>query len=149
MTWGRGHNSTWNSDPSSYLLPMELPLKKVSKLNSVLKIKQLQTCKEDHYSTINLLNIDPRSVFNGGGVIHILSYNSICALPVTLTSELIRLFTNFMTLISKWLLTIYERFPWILDNGCGIRARYAYPSGPRFRPFLVLALLRPFCPEQS
>ena len=38
----RGHNSTWNSDPSTYLLPVELRLKNVSKFNSVIKIQQLR-----------------------------------------------------------------------------------------------------------
>ena len=38
----RGHNSTWNSDPSIYLLPIELRLKKVSKFNRVIKIQQLR-----------------------------------------------------------------------------------------------------------
>ena len=38
----QGHNSTWKSDPSSYLLPVELQLKKVSKFNSVIKIQQLR-----------------------------------------------------------------------------------------------------------
>ena len=48
----RGHNSTWNfypesqfnvnSDPSAYLLPVELRLKKVSKFNSVIKIQELR-----------------------------------------------------------------------------------------------------------
>ena len=37
----RGNNSTWISDPSTYLLPVELRLKKVSKFNSVIKIQQL------------------------------------------------------------------------------------------------------------
>ena len=36
----RGHNSTWNSDPSTYFLPVELPLKKVSKFNRVIKIQR-------------------------------------------------------------------------------------------------------------
>ena len=38
----RGYNSMWNSDPSTYLLPVELRLKKVSKFNSVIKIQQLR-----------------------------------------------------------------------------------------------------------
>ena len=38
----QGHNSTWNSDPSTYVLPVELQLKKVSKFNSVIKIQQLR-----------------------------------------------------------------------------------------------------------
>ena len=37
-----GHNSTWNSDPSTYLLPVELRLKMVSKFNSMIKIQQLR-----------------------------------------------------------------------------------------------------------
>ena len=37
----RGHNSTWNSDPSTYLLPVELRLNKVSKFNGAIKIQQL------------------------------------------------------------------------------------------------------------
>ena len=37
----RGNNSTWISDLSTYLLPVELRLKKVSKFNSVIKIQQL------------------------------------------------------------------------------------------------------------
>ena len=40
LTWG--HNTTWNSDPSTYLLPVELRLKKVSKFNSAIKIQQLR-----------------------------------------------------------------------------------------------------------
>ena len=38
----RGHNSTWNSDPSTYLLPVGLRLKMVSKFNSVIEIQQLR-----------------------------------------------------------------------------------------------------------
>ena len=38
----RGYNSTWNSDPSTYLLLVELRLKKVSKFNSAIKIQQLR-----------------------------------------------------------------------------------------------------------
>ena len=37
-----GSISTWNSDPSAYLLPVELQFKKVSKFNSVLKIQQVK-----------------------------------------------------------------------------------------------------------
>ena len=37
----QGHNSTWNSDPSTYLLPVELRLNKVSKFNGAIKIQQL------------------------------------------------------------------------------------------------------------
>ena len=38
----RGHNSTWNSVPCIYLLPVELRLKKVSEFNSMIKIQQLR-----------------------------------------------------------------------------------------------------------
>ena len=40
LTWG--HNLTSNSEPSAYLLCVELRLKKVSKFNSVIKIQQLR-----------------------------------------------------------------------------------------------------------
>ena len=36
-----GHDSTLNSDPSTYLLPVELRLNKVSKINGAIKIQQL------------------------------------------------------------------------------------------------------------
>ena len=36
-----GHDSTLNSDPSTYLLPVELRLNKVSKFNGAIKIQQL------------------------------------------------------------------------------------------------------------
>ena len=86
----RGHNSTWNFDPgsqlnvifwprvtiqrgifdpSTYLLPVELRLKKVSKFNSVIKIQQLMRVtiqRKIH------LNIDPGSLFNRGVKIFIL-----------------------------------------------------------------------------
>ena len=68
----RGHNSTWNSDPSAYLLPVELRLNKVSKIQ---RRDQNSTAREGHYSTKNLLNSDPGSVFNGG--VKILSYTGV------------------------------------------------------------------------
>ena len=60
-TWNfdPGHNSTLNSDPSTYLLPVELWLKKVSKFNSVIKIQQLRRK--------NPLNIHPRVGIQWGG----------------------------------------------------------------------------------
>ena len=57
----RGDNSTWNFDPSIYLLPVELWLKKVSKFNSVIKIQQLRMVliqRKIHWK------IYPGSVFN-------------------------------------------------------------------------------------
>ena len=47
----------------------------------------------------------------------------------TVTSQPIRLSTNFMTLIPSLTLTDYEWFPWSICNGCGMPAGNAYPSG--------------------
>ena len=47
----------------------------------------------------------------------------------TVTSQPIRLSTNFMTLIPSLTFTDYEWFPWIICNGCGMPAGNAYPSG--------------------
>ena len=46
-----------------------------------------------------------------------------------MTSQLIRLSTNFMTLIPSLPFTDYEWFPWSICNGCGMPAGNAYPSG--------------------
>ena len=47
----------------------------------------------------------------------------------TVTSQPIRLSTNFMTLIPSLTFTDYEWFPWSICNGCGMSAGNAYPSG--------------------
>ena len=47
----------------------------------------------------------------------------------TVTSQPIRLSTNFMTLITSLTFTDYEWFPWSICNGCGMPAGNAYPSG--------------------
>ena len=47
----------------------------------------------------------------------------------TVTSQPIRLSTNFMTLIPSLTFTDYEWFPWSICNGCGMPAGKAYPSG--------------------
>ena len=46
-----------------------------------------------------------------------------------MTSQPIRLSTNFMTFIPSLTFTDYERFPWSICNGCGMPAGNAYPSG--------------------
>ena len=46
-----------------------------------------------------------------------------------MTSQPIRLSTNFMTLIPIFTFTDYEWFPWSICNGCGMPAGNAYPSG--------------------
>ena len=46
-----------------------------------------------------------------------------------MTSQPIRLSTNFMTLIPSLTFTDYEWFPWSICNGCGMPAGNAYPSG--------------------
>ena len=46
-----------------------------------------------------------------------------------MTSQPIRLSTNFMTLIPSLTFTDYECFPWSICNGCGMPAGNAYPSG--------------------
>ena len=69
----RGHNSTWNSDPRIYLLPVELRLKKVSEFNSVIKIQQLRRViiqRKIHWI------LTPGRYSIGGGV-KILSYTGI------------------------------------------------------------------------
>ena len=59
--------------------------------------------------------------------------------PVTVTSQPIRLSTNFMTLIPSLTFT-YEWFLWSICNGCGMPAGNAYPSGHLVpSPFLGLA----------
>ena len=64
-----------------------------------------------------------------------------------MTSQPIRLSTNFMTLIPSLTFTDYEWFPWSICNGCGMPAGNAYHSGhlvpSRFRGLHVLRLLRP------
>ena len=68
-----------------------------------------------------------------------------------MTSQPIRLSTNFMTLIPSLTFTDYEWFPWSIWNGCGMPAGNAYHSGHLVpSPFLgglhVLWLLRPVSP---
>ena len=46
-----------------------------------------------------------------------------------MTSQPIRLSTNFMTLIPSLTFTDYEWFPWSICNGCGMPAGNSYPSG--------------------
>ena len=46
-----------------------------------------------------------------------------------MTSQPIRLSTNFMTLIPSLTFTDHEWFPWSICNGCGMPAGNAYPSG--------------------
>ena len=64
-----------------------------------------------------------------------------------MTSQPIRLSTNFMTLIPSLTFTDYEWFPWSICNGCGMPAGNAYPSGhlvpSPFWDLLMLQLLRP------
>ena len=64
-----------------------------------------------------------------------------------MTSQPIRLSTNFMTLIPSLTFTDYEWFPWSICNGCGMPAGNAYPSGhlvpSLFWDLLMLQLLRP------
>ena len=55
--------------------------------------------------------------------------NDILILDQTVTSQPIRLSTNFMTLIPSLTFTDYEWFPWSICNGCGMPAGNAYPSG--------------------
>ena len=68
------------------------------------------------------------------------SYSAIWSIPLTnvkwhsdpwptVTSQPIRLSTNFMTLIPILNLADYEWFPWSICNRCGIPAGDAYPSG--------------------
>ena len=68
------------------------------------------------------------------------SYSAIWSIPLTnvkwhsdpwptLTSQPIRLSTNFMTLIPSLTFTDYEWFPRSICNGCGMPAGNAYPSG--------------------
>ena len=47
----------------------------------------------------------------------------------TVTSQPIRLSTNFMILIPSLTFTDYEWFPWSICNGCGMPGGNAYPSG--------------------
>ena len=68
------------------------------------------------------------------------SYSAIWSIPLTnvkwhsdpwptVTSQPIRLSTNFMTLIPGLTFTDYEWFQWSICNGCGMPAGNAYPSG--------------------
>ena len=68
------------------------------------------------------------------------SYSAIWSIPLTnvkwhsdpwptVTSQPIRLSTNFMTLIPSLTFTDYEWFPWSICNGSGMPAGNAYPSG--------------------
>ena len=83
-----GDNSTWNFDPSTYLLPMELRLKKVSKFNSVIKIQQLRRVIiqwKIHWK------LTPGRFSIGGGV-KILSYTGMRFIkPITTLYWLLRL----------------------------------------------------------
>ena len=45
-----------------------------------------------------------------------------------MTSQPIRLSTNFMTFIPSLTFTDYEWFPWSICNGCGMPSGNAYPS---------------------
>ena len=45
-----------------------------------------------------------------------------------MTSQPIRLSTNFITLIPSLTFTVYKWFPWSICNGCGMSAGNAYPS---------------------
>ena len=47
----------------------------------------------------------------------------------TVTSQAIRLSTNFMIFIPSLTFNDYELFPWSICNGCGMPAGNAYPSG--------------------
>ena len=64
-----------------------------------------------------------------------------------MTSQPIRLSTNFMTLIPSLTFTDYEWFPWSICNGCGMPTGNAYHSGhlvpSRFWGLHVLRFLRP------
>ena len=55
----------------------------------------------------------------------------------TVTSQLIRLSTNFMTFIPSLTFTDYEWFPRSICNGCGMPAWNAYPSGHLVPPPIV------------
>ena len=58
----------------------------------------------------------------------------------TVTSQLIRLSTDFMTWYRVWPSPNYEWFPWSICNGYGMPAGNAYPSGHLVpSPFLGLA----------
>ena len=68
------------------------------------------------------------------------SYSAIWSIPLTnvkwhsdpwptVTSQPIRLSTNFITLIPSLTFTDYEWFPWSICNECGMPAGNAYPSG--------------------
>ena len=68
------------------------------------------------------------------------SYSAIWSIPLTnvkwhsdpwptVTSQPIRLSTNFMTLIPSLTFTDYEWFPWSICNGCGMPAGTLTPSG--------------------
>ena len=68
------------------------------------------------------------------------SYSAIWNIPLTnvkwhsdpwptVTSQPIRLFTNFMTLIPSLTFTDYEWFQWGICHGCGMPSGSAYPSG--------------------
>ena len=68
------------------------------------------------------------------------SYSAIWSTPLTnvkwhsdpwpiVTSQPIRLSTNFMTLIPNLTFADYEWFPWSICNGCGMPAGNTYPSG--------------------
>ena len=70
---------------------------------------------------------------------------------VTVTSQPIRLFTNFMTLIPSLTFTVLRVVPWSICNGCGMPAGNTYPSGhlvpSLFWDFLMLALSRQVFPN--
>ena len=77
-------------------------------------------------------------------------YSAIWSIPLTnvkwhsdpwptVTSQAIRLSTNFITFIPSLTFTDYEWFPWIICNGCGMPAGNAYPSG-HLVPFPIMGL---------
>ena len=78
------------------------------------------------------------------------SYSAIWSIPLTnvkwhsdpwptVTSQPIRLSTNFITFIPSLTFTDYEWFPWSICNGCGMPAGNAYPSG-HLVPSLIVGL---------
>ena len=68
----RGHNSTWISDPSTYLLSVELRLNRVPKFNGAIKIQQLGRVIIQR--KIHWIVTPGRYSMGGGGGVKILSY---------------------------------------------------------------------------
>ena len=95
------------------------------------------------HNSFHPLNAWNRNVWNrhSGSFMSIRrSYSAIWSIPLTnvkwhsdpwptVTSQPIRLSTNFMTFIPSLTFTDYEWFPWSICNGCGMPAGNAYPSG--------------------